>query len=166
MLDLDEYEQGRAQWRAEAAPMPTPRNQFSTIVHHDKIYLIGGQFHHDSCQLDQPNVDIYDPDTDSWTEGPDLPYGHSHSEGGTFVHDDKIYMVGGHFTPTGGRKRIDPDILCLDLNGGQEWEVIGTLPVPLSSPASRIIGDQFYVAGGSLDGGSVQPKMWVTEAPQ
>ncbi|MDA0792146.1 MAG: hypothetical protein O2780_22145 [Proteobacteria bacterium] len=165
IMDLDEYAEGRGEWRAEGAPMPTPRNQFSTVVHKDKIYLIGGQFHHDSCQLDQPNVDIYDPVTDSWSRGPDLPYGHSHSEGGTFVHDDKIYMVGGHFTREGDHKRMDPDILRLDLNGGTEWELVGVLPVPLSSPASRIIGDEFFVAGGSLNGGSVQPKMWVTGAP-
>ncbi|MDA0338800.1 MAG: kelch repeat-containing protein, partial [Proteobacteria bacterium] len=74
-MDLDEYAEGRGEWRAEGAPMPTPRNQFSTVVHKDKVYLIGGQFHHDSCQLDQPNVDIYDPETDSWSRGPDLPYG-------------------------------------------------------------------------------------------
>jgi N-acetylneuraminic acid mutarotase len=163
VLDLDEYEQGTAQWREEGAPMPVPRTQFSSVVFDGKIYLIGGQFHHDSCQLDQPRVDIYDPQTDSWSEGPSLPKGHSHSEGGTFVHDGKIYMVGGHTTPEGGTKQIDPDILMLA--PGCDWEVIGKLPVPLSSPSSRIIGDKFYVAGGSLNGGSVQPKMWVADAP-
>lgn len=163
ILDLDEYAQGTAQWREDGAPMPVPRNQFSSVIFEEKIYLIGGQFHHDSCQLDQARVDIYDPDTDTWSEGPSLPKGHSHSEGGTFVHDNKIYMVGGHTTPEGGKKSIDPDILMLA--PGCEWELIGKLPIPLSSPAARIIGDKFYVAGGSLDGGSVQPKMWVTDAP-
>lgn len=162
ILDLDEYAQGTAQWREDGAPMPVPRNQFSSVIFEEKIYLIGGQFHHDSCQLDQARVDIYDPDTDTWSEGPSLPKGHSHSEGGTFVHDNKIYMVGGHTTPEGGKKSIDPDILMLA--PGCEWELIGKLPIPLSSPAARIIGDKFYVAGGSLDGGSVQPKMWVTDA--
>jgi N-acetylneuraminic acid mutarotase len=161
VMDLDEYAQGGGQWRAEAAPVPLPRNQFSTIQFDGKAYLIGGQFHHDSCQLDQAQVDIYDPATDSWSEGPPLPYGHSHSEGGTFVHQGKIYMVGGHFTPEDGRKRIDPDVLRLEPGG--DWEVIGKLPVPLSSPAARIINGTFYVAGGSLDGGSVQPKMWAVD---
>lgn len=163
VLDLDEYEKGTAQWREEGAPMPVPRNQFSTVLFEGKIYLIGGQFHHDSCQLDQSRVDIYDPETDSWSTGPSLPKGHSHSEGGTFVHDGRIYMVGGHTTPAGGRKSIDPDILALTPGGS--WELVGKLPVPLSSPAARIIGGTLYVAGGSLDGRSVQPKMWATEAP-
>lgn len=164
VLDLDEYARGTAQWRAEAAPMPVPRNQFSTIVFEDKIYLIGGQFHHDSAQLDQAMVDIYDPGTDTWSSGPDLPKGHSHSEGGTFVHEGRIFMVGGHTTPKGGRKSIDPDILTLT-PGATSWELVGKLPVPLSSPAARIVGGKFYVAGGSLDGRSVQPKVWVADAP-
>ncbi len=172
VLDLDEYEAGTAEWHDTGAPIPEPRNQFSTVVYEGKIYIIGGQLHHDSCQLDQNRVDIYDPETNSWSAGPDLPKGHSHSEGGTFVHDGKIYMVGGHTTPgkprkkkedEGGRKSIDPDILTLSAGG--EWELIGKLPVPLSSPAARIIDDKFYVLGGSLNGGSVQPKVWVTDAP-
>ncbi len=163
VLDLDEYEQGTAQWREDGAPMPVPRNQFSTVQFEGKLYLIGGQFHHDSMQLDQNRVDIYDPDSNSWSEGPNLPKGHSHSEGGTFVHDGRIFLVGGHTTPEGGRKSIDPDILTLAPGG--EWELMGKLPVALSSPAARIINGKFYVAGGSLNGGSVQPKMWVAEAP-
>ena len=47
-------------------------------------------------------IDVYDPKTDSWSRAPDLPKGHSHAEGGTFVHDGRIYMVGGHTTPKGG----------------------------------------------------------------
>lgn len=84
-----------------------------------------------------------------------------------------ISASGGHTTPgeprkkkedEGGKKQIDPDILTLAPGG--EWELIGKLPVPLSSPASRIINGKLFVLGGSLDGGSVQPKVWVTDAPE
>ena len=171
VLDLDEYEQGTGQWRDTGAPIPEPRNQFSTVVFDNKIYLIGGQLHHDSCQLDQNRVDIYDPETNSWSDGPVLPKGHSHSEGGTFVHDGKIFLVGGHTTPgnprkkkedEGGRKAIEADILTLAPGG--EWELFGKLPMPLSSPAARIVDGRFYVLGGSLNGGSVHPQVWVTHA--
>ena len=162
VLDLAAWAQGAAQW-TNAAPMPAPRNQFSTVTLNGKIYAIGGQLHHDSMQLDQARVDIYDPQTDSWHNGPALPKGHSHAEGGTFVHDGKIYLVGGHTTPEGGTKSIDADIL--ELAPGGSWEVVGKLPVPLSSPAATIIGGKLYVAGGSRNGGSVQAGMWVTDAP-
>jgi N-acetylneuraminic acid mutarotase len=162
VLDLDEWTTGPAVW-TNAAPMPVPRNQFSTVVFNGKIYAIGGQFHHDSMQLDQPRTDIYDPQNDSWSSGPDLPKGHSHAEGSTFVHNDQIYMLGGHTTPTGGSKSQDPDILRL-AEGGR-WQKIGELPTPLSSPAGAIIGDKLFVAGGAHPGSTVIGKMWVRPAP-
>ncbi len=165
VLDLEAWRTlggGSVQWQ-NAAPMPTPRNQFSAVTIEGRIYAIGGQFHHDSEQLDQARVDIYDPETDSWASGPALPKGHSHAEAGTFVHDGRIYMVGGHTTPDGGTKSIDPDILALTPGGA--WELVGKLPVPLSSPAAAIIDGKLYVAGGSLDGSSVEARMWVTDAP-
>ena len=126
MLDLEERAEGSAQWKT-AAPLPGPRNQFSTVTFEGEVYAIGGQLHHDSKQLDQPRVDIYNPRTDSWRSGPPLPKGHSHAEGSTFVHAGRIYIVGGHTTPAGGRKSIDPDILAL--TPGESWELVGKLPV-------------------------------------
>ena len=107
VFDLDEWAEGSARW-TNASPMPVPRNQFSAVVFQGELYAIGGQFHHDSMQLDQPRVDIYDPKRDSWREGPSLPKGHSHAEGATFVHGNRIYMVGGHTTPKGEQSRSIP----------------------------------------------------------
>ena len=162
VLDLEHWATRSAQWK-NAAPMPAPRNQFGMVTFAGNIYAIGGQLHHDSGQLDQARVDIYDPKTDSWSRGPSLPKGHSHAEGGTFVNGDRIFMVGGHTTPEGGTKKIDADILALAPGG--EWKVVGTLPMPLSSPAAAIIGGKLFVAGGSPNGRSVQGLMWVTSAP-
>ena len=162
VLDLDQWSTGVASWQT-AAPLPAPRNQFSTVVVAGQIYVIGGQLHHDSKQIDQARVDIYDPQTNSWSRGPQLPKGHSHSEGGTFMSGGRIFLVGGHTTPEDGRKQIDADILAL--TPGTKWEVVSELPLPLSSPAAAIIGGKLYVAGGSPNGRSVQGKMWVRDAP-
>ena len=162
VLDLDEWGTGSAQWTS-AAPMPEPRNQFSCVTFEGRIYAIGGQVQHDSMQLDQARVDIYDPDTDSWSIGPALPKGHSHAEGGTFVHGGRIYMVGGHTTKPGETKQVEADILAL--SPGAQWELVGTLPMPLSSPAAAIIGGRLYVAGGSPGRSVVQADMWVKDAP-
>ena len=162
VLDLDAWKDGAAGWTG-AAPLPLPRNQFSCVTVDGKIYAIGGQLNHDSQQLDQARVDIYDPATDSWSQGPSLPKGHSHGEAGTFVHEGRIYMVGGHTTKEGKRKTIDPDVLALTPGG--EWELIGKLPRPLSSPAAAIINNKLYVAGGSPNGSSVRAQMWVADLP-
>jgi N-acetylneuraminic acid mutarotase len=125
--------------------------------------LFGGQFHHDSAQLDQARVGMYDPVTDPWSVGPPLPKGHSHAEGGTFVHGNRIYMVGGHTTKPGVTKQVDADILSLP--PGALWEHVGPLPMPLSSPDAAIIGGKLYVAGGSPGNSVVHAKMWVRDAP-
>ncbi len=122
------------------------------------FYCIGGQFNHDSQQLDQPNVDIYDPVSDTWREGTPLPYGHSHSEGATFVHGDTIFMVGGHSTPHGGKNGFSGDVLALPAGG--EWQTVCKLPRPTSSPAATIIDDNLYFAGG-WNGGMDENKVWL-----
>lgn len=166
VLDLDEWANGYAQWE-NLAPIPVARNQFSTVVLDGKIYAIGGQLHHDSAQLDQARVDIYDPRTDTWSSGPTLPKGHSHAEAGTFVNGGRIFMVGGHTTPEGGTKSVDPDILALAPGG--KWKVVAKLPVPLSDPVATIIGGKLYVAGGAQKNNTgrfiVQADMWVQDAP-
>jgi len=161
VFDPDQWaEAGAAEW-TPAAPIPVPRNQFSAVVFNGELYAIGGQFHHDSMQLDQPRVDIYNPETDSWRDGPALPKGHSHSEGATFVHNDRIYLVGGHTTPEGGQKGLEDDILSLAPGG--TWELVGKLPKPLSSPAATIVDGRMYVAGGY--DGKVLDTAWAAEMP-
>ena len=149
---------GKAEWE-HAAPLPVARNQHSISVMNGKIYIIGGQFNHDSQQLDQTRCDIYDPETDSWTDGPSLPVAHSHSEGATFTHADRIWMIGGHETPEGGKKNFCGDVVTL--RDGEEWELTCMLPKPISSPAAGIINNQLYVAGG-WDGRMDDDKEWLS----
>ena len=159
VLDLKEWaEKGHALW-TKAAPLPVPRNQHSIAELNGMIYIIGGQFNHDLQQLDQVMVDVYDPQSDSWSEGPPLPVAHSHSEGATFVHGDRIWMVGGHSTPEGGKKGFCGNVVTM--REGEEWEVTCHLPKPISSPASRIINDKLYVAGG-WDGRMDDEKEWLS----
>ena len=113
-----------------------------------------------------PEIDssyIFDPETNSWSDGPPLPKGHSHAEGATFVHDNKIWMIGGHTTPMGGSKAQDPDILTLA--PGSQWQKVGELPNPLSSPAAGIINGIMYIGGGAYQGSTVQSKMWMAPVP-
>ncbi len=155
-LDLE----GGPGW-VDAAPMPAPRNQFSTLTIHGKIYLIAGQYHHDSGQADQSRVDVYDPHTDSWSAGPRLPAPHSHAEGSTFISGGRVFMMGG-MTRTLAKRHIE-DVIWALADG--KWSEVGRLPKPLSSPSAAIIGGKLIVAGVSLNGRDPQPGMWLRQAP-
>jgi len=157
VLDLTVLSECAAGWKSAAA-MPAPRKQFGTAVLGGKIYVLGGQFHHDRGQVDPARVDVYDPETDTWSRGPDLPAPHSHAEGSTFVNGGRVFVMGG-VTREGRRRRIDSAILARSASG--HWKVLGELPTRLSSPVVALIGDRLFVAGGSLDGANPQSGMWV-----
>jgi CubicO group peptidase (beta-lactamase class C family) len=148
-----------ARWK-NAAPMPAPRNQFGTVVVQGKIYVIGGQFHHDTRSgqpaLDQTRVDLYDPATDSWSPGPELPVPHSHSENGTFLYEGQIYVIGGRSVD-----RVETAICVLSPVG--EWRRFGDLPVALIGPAARIIDGRLVVAGGAPRGFDPLPTVWAQD---
>jgi N-acetylneuraminic acid mutarotase/outer membrane protein assembly factor BamB len=161
VLDLNALAKGTAEWK-NAAPMADPRNQFGTVTLNGKIYLLGGMHNHDSRQIDQPRVDVYNPHTDTWSRGPDLPAGHSHAEGSTFINGDRIFIVGG-MARSGDKRWIDNQVHML-LPGGA-WQSFAELPRPLSSPVAAIIGEKLYVGGGSPNGATPQPGMWLRDAP-
>ena len=170
VLDLAEWKAtGSATWKS-AAPIPLPRNQLAVVVMNDKIYAIGGQFNHDIRQLNQTQVDVYDPKSDSWSRGPELPVRHSHSEHATIVRNNRIWMIGGHQEPEIGKTRFCPDVLTMKEGGA--WELTAVLPKPTSSPAAGIINDKLYVAGGwdgRMDGNKgwlSSPEVWVADVPE
>ncbi|MEK6238393.1 MAG: PQQ-binding-like beta-propeller repeat protein [Planctomycetales bacterium] len=163
-LDLDALANANenAKWKPAAA-LPSPRNQFAAVVLDGKIHVLGGQFGHDRGQDDQARVDVYDPATNSWNRGVDLPKPHSHAEGSTFIVAGQVFMMGGMTRQgPGKRRRIDNEMISF--SSGGKWKTLGQLPRPLSSPAAAIIGDKLFVAGGSLDGANPQPGMWVRDA--
>ena len=144
-----------AKWKSAAA-MPAPRNQFAVVVHKGKIWAIGGQFKHDSRSgkpaHDQTRVDIYDPAADSWSAGPKLPKPHSHAENSTFVHDGRIFVIGGRSV-----NRVEDAIWVLSAG---KWSQFGKLPSPLIGPAARVIGGRLVVAGGAPRGFDPQTRVW------
>jgi N-acetylneuraminic acid mutarotase len=161
VLDLEKLEKGDAKWE-EAKPMPEGRCHFGIVTFEGKIYVTGGMYHHDSRQIDRPLVDIYGPETDSWSRGEDLPTGHTHAEGSTFVHDKRIWFLGG-MAQVGERRWIDNKITVLTSEG--KWKHAGELPKPLSAAAAGIIDGKLYLAGGSPNGATPQPGMWVRSVP-
>jgi len=158
VLDLEKTD---AQWE-DARPMSKGRCHFGTATLGGKIYLIGGMYHHDSRQIDRPLVDVYDPQTDSWSRGVDLPFGHTHAEASTFVYDKRIVFLGG-MAQLGEKRWIDNRITVLTPEG--QWRHAGELPRPLSAATAGVIDGKLYLAGGSPNGATPQPGMWVRGVP-
>lgn|GEM_PF-1481427 len=138
MLDLNNHTAG---WTLRAA-MPDPRNHFAAVRLNGKIYAIGGQYNHDGPRSEAAQVDIYDPATNTWSDGVNLPSPISHHEPGTFVHNGKIILVSGGFEGTGNQN-------ILQFNPAtNRWSTLGQLPLVLFSATAKIIGNQLIVSNG------------------
>ncbi len=160
VLTLDDIASG---W-SNVAPMPAPRMHHATIVHQGKIYAIGGQFSHFGPRArggQEVRVDIYDPEKDAWSRGPDLPKTHCQSEASTLISNGRIIVVGGQIR-VGKMEFAGSDIWALE---SDEWKTVGQIPKPRIAAAAGIIAGKLYVAGGSFDGNQPLPEMWVCDAP-
>ncbi len=158
ILDVNDQASG---WIA-AANMPNPRNHLSGAAVNGLIYAIGGQFGHDGGVQDQQFLDVYDPQTDSWTAKADLPSKRSHFEPGTMVHNEKIIIVGGRR----GNFFFD-DVTEYD-PATDTWSELCELPTTLLAPAAKVFGDQLIVANGG-EGGTCCPlnsTIWLPIEPE
>ncbi|MEM6642887.1 MAG: hypothetical protein AAF616_07910 [Bacteroidota bacterium] len=97
---VDVYDFITKSWSTLAEDLPTPRAAPGTAVLQDRLYLMGGEG-------TQPGpafkiLEIYDPMTDSWTEGASM----NHARHGTqaIVSGKGIFIAAGSPTRGGGRQ--------------------------------------------------------------
>lgn len=77
----------------EKTEMPAPKSGHSASVINGKIYVIGGGFRGNGPFMYLSTVEIYDPETDRWTQEPDMPVGKSGHA--AEVVNGEIYIFGG-----------------------------------------------------------------------
>jgi|GEM_PF-4886558 len=130
-------------WRT-AAPLPNPRHHAGVAVLDGKIYYIGGQRGHDHALTTQTDVHVYNPATNAWTQVQGLPRGRGHISGATFVHDNRIFVLGGeiaHGTSVRDVTAYDP--------ATNTWTAYTPLPAIRSSGVAGVINGTLYYTTGS-----------------
>ncbi len=145
VLDVNNQAAG---WTTAAA-LPNARNHLSAVSFNGLIYAIGGQYNHDqeSLIVDQDDLDVYDPETDTWASLADLPSARSHFEPGTLVHNGKIIIVGGRQ----GNSFFYDDITQYDIVNNS-WSELCELPENLLAPSAKAFGSRLIVSNGGVDG--------------
>lgn len=74
-----------------AAELPGSRTEVTGATWGERVVAVGGL---DQTGAALRNVDVYDPQTDSWSRGPDLPVALHHTAAATL--DGRLYVVGGY----------------------------------------------------------------------
>jgi non-specific serine/threonine protein kinase len=153
------------------ANAPTERLEVASVMLRGKLYVAGGLITGGASKA----VEIYDPSTDKWSRGPDLPEPVHHASG--VVYRGAFLVIGG-FKATGLAGATDA-VWSLGCPAGfacpstKEWFKLMTLPRPRAAFAAGVVGNAIVVAGGQAGGGLVGPtdvydsltKRWREAAP-
>ena len=125
------------------APLPNPRSHMAYTAFGNKIYAIGGQHCFEACAVDQRSVSIYDPTTDAWARGADLPFPLSHTSSSTFVVGDVIVVAGGEKAHS---DHVD-NVLAYS-PATNTWKSLTPLPAKRSAGVGSMVGNAVLFSGG------------------
>lgn len=110
-----------------------------------KLYVVGGK----TSAGHQSAMRIYEPATDSWTSGPNLP-GPAVENPALVPLGGKLYAFGGSTDPFSGAVS---NAAVFDPGTGQ-WTSLTPMPTARGGAAAQAIGGKIYVAGGMLGTGA------------
>ena len=139
---VDAYDPATDTWTRKK-DMPVPRVHPAVGAVDGKIYIIGGSTGwggEDERRMDR--VDIYDPATDTWEEGPKMPTRRDAYLGG--VVNNHIYVIGGYGPPEGRAlkniEEYDPI--------SRQWRMKNDMLEIRYSFRTVVVEDEIYVIGG------------------
>ena len=119
--------------------LAVPRQEVAVAELDGLIYVVGGI---DGTPAFLSSVEIYDPDSDSFSAGPPLPVPLHHTT--ATAAGGKLYVIGGwsdfFATPLDVVYELDPQV--------GSWVAKTGMPSARGSPAAAALGGRIYVAGG------------------
>lgn len=126
------------------APMPVPRLFASAAWHDGRLYVAGGS----TAEGRTARVDVLDPDTGAWSDGPPLAEGRDTR---LVDVDGALYAVGGYLGDNKASalvERLPP--------GASAWQRVADLPSPTSAHAVAALSGKLYVMGDYTELGRLQ----------
>jgi hypothetical protein len=109
-----------------------------------RVYYIGGNVAFDTPT---PFTYIYDPTTNTWTSGPDMPT--ARNWGTVAVANDRIHVIGG--VNAGAPGNVDSRLFVNEAFDPliQQWSTYAPMTFPRGGAAGDTLGGLIYVIGGS-----------------
>jgi N-acetylneuraminic acid mutarotase len=132
-----------AAWtRVETENAPTARHENAFVEVGGRFYLLGGRG-------DRP-VDIYDPETQRWTQGPAPPFQMHHFQ--AVAYDGDIYVVGA-WADDYPRENGLSHVYVYDTDAN-EWRKDAPIPPGRrrGSAGAVVHDDKIYLVGGNVGG--------------
>ncbi len=134
-------------WSDGAYP-PFQMHHFQALVYNDLIYVIGA--YTGTCCDSETGIEhvwTYNPQTDDWSQGHEIPVDRRRGSTGAVVYNNKIYIVGGleggHGAPATSFNWFDE----YDPATGQ-WKVLPNAPRTRDHFHAVVYRDKLYLIGG------------------
>lgn len=119
--------------------MPTERTEVAAALWDGKIYVVGGM---DGFAGVSKAVEVYDPSSDNWANGPDLPEGRHHAAVTSL--NNALYVIGGYSDFAG----TPVDTVYKLTQGTDKWMEVAPLPNPRGALAAGVTDGKIYAVGG------------------
>lgn len=138
------FDPATGSWTTGAVP-PLEMHHFQAVEHGGRIYVLGAMTGGYPAEPPIPHVYIYDPATDSWAQGPEIPADRRRGGAGAVAHEGKIYVVAGI---TNGHS--DGHVAWLDEfdPATGEWRQLADAPRPRDHFHAAVLDGKLYAVGG------------------
>ena len=124
---------------------PDKLHHFQAVTVNGKIYAVGGMTGNCCSEPPATNVYVYDPASDAWSIGPEIPVDRRRGGGGAAVYQGQIYLVGGNEFGHSGPASTQFD--AFDPATGT-WTTLPDAPHARDHFYVVVVDDKLYVVGG------------------
>ena len=148
---LDIYDYANNSWNSLVNSAPFEFNHFQAIEYQGLIWVIGA-FKTNNYPNETPADFIwsFNPATQEWIQGPEIPSGRKRGSTGLAVYNDKFYILAGNTNGhSGGYVNWFDEY---DPNTGI-WSQLADAPRPRDHFHIAVINSKLYAASGRLSGG-------------
>jgi len=138
-----------------------PRNHFQGVALDGKIFASGGQFGHDGGLTETSLLTVYNSTTNIWNELAPLPAPRSHTEAGTLVINERLFMLGGRnqaptsYTVYNDIIEYNPQI--------DSWQTVGAMPRVWYFPYVAFIDNKLIATAGGTNWNNLLTETWIAD---
>jgi len=152
----DVYDPATDSW-SQMAPIPTPVMGYASAVLDNKIYIISGGHTGgpDYKPIDQ--VQIFDPETNQWTNGTSIPTSVAHSGACAtqgLLSPKRIYVIGGttnYYFREGYSARASINLNQVYDPETRNWSVAASMPTSRYGLTLVNLNDELYAIGDNYN---------------
>jgi N-acetylneuraminic acid mutarotase len=161
-----------------APPLPVARFEAYGAVAHGRVYFIGGitgVFGDIDTAQPSRRIDVFDPSTQTWSAGPELPADAPKHHLTVTVANDSIYVLGGFDGILGRNGAPFVPLAVAYVLEGDVWRKLAPPPLARGAATAQAIDGTIYVAGGApnegvpayaqLDVYDIATDRWSTKTP-